>query len=169
MTRTMNRFDDQLRAALKRAYVAAYRWLRDPAAAEDALQEAAAKALQARDRYDASRPFYPWFHRILRNHCINVVAKRKPVMPADALVDPAAGAEAALARNDREQAVARAIAGLPEAHRQIIELRHYHDLSYQELADVLGCAEGTVMSRLYRARKALRAALLEHPDFGEMG
>ena len=55
--------------------------------------------------------------------------------------------------------MARAVAALPDDLREIIELRHFQDATYDEIADILGCPVGTVMSRLYRARKALRAKL----------
>ena len=73
MSKTMSA---QLEEAMRRGYVAAFRLLGNPDAAKDACQEAAARALSASDRYDPARPFYPWFHRILRNHCLDRLAGR---------------------------------------------------------------------------------------------
>ena len=67
--------------------------------------------------------------------------------------------------SERQAAVLRGIARLEDDLREIIELRHFQDLSYEAMAEVLGCPIGTVMSRLYRARKRLRDLLLEDPDF----
>jgi len=152
---------------MQRGYVVAYRLLGSGDAARDACQEAAARALRSRGRYDASRPFYPWFYRILRNHCLDRIAARKrsvsvaetPVQVSDAV------AERQLVHDERARAVARAIETLSDEHREIVELRHFSDLSYEHIAELLGCPVGTVMSRLYRARKRMRDALAKDPDF----
>ena len=80
-------------------------------------------------------------------------------------VADAPGPEAALIGDQRAQAVARAVEALPEPLRALIELRHFQDASYAEMAEILGIPEGTVMSRLYRARQQLRAALADDPAF----
>ncbi len=162
---------DQLEEAMQRGYVAAYRLLGNPDESRDALQEAAARALSAQDRYDPSRPFYPWFYRILRNHCIDrlkhrnrmVPTPKEPSRPAPTHGDHSA--ESLAMQGERARAVARAVAALPEDLREIIELRHFQDATYEEIADILGCPSGTVMSRLYRARKALRAKLKTDRDW----
>ena len=66
-----------LQAALPRGYVAAFRFLRNRDEARDACQEAATRAWAARIQYDADKPFYPWFYRILRNLCIDRLRHRK--------------------------------------------------------------------------------------------
>lgn len=152
---------------MQHGYVVAYRILGNPEAARDACQEAATRALSSRHRYDASRPFYPWFYRILKNHCLDRLAKRKrsasvgspEALGADAI------AEGQLVDDERARAVSRAIEELSEEHREIIELRHFSDLSYEEIAELLECPVGTVMSRLYRARKRMRETLLRDPGF----
>lgn len=162
-------FGPQLDEAMRRGYVAAFRILRDPDEANDACQEAAARTLAAKDRYDPSRPLYPWFYRILKNHCFDRLARRKKASPAgdsiSTVVDEGAqSAEGRLLDDERSQAVSRAIAALPDDLREIIELRHFQDLSYEAIAGVLECPAGTVMSRLYRARKQLRAQLAQDED-----
>ena len=141
-------------------------------AASEAIQEAAVRALAARKRYDVARPFYPWFYRILKNHCFDRLRSRRiasskagSLRSESQRLATTTDAEDHILRGEREQAVARAIAQLPDDLRELIELRHFQDLSYQEMADVLGCPIGTVMSRLYRARKTLRSLLLKDPDF----
>jgi len=168
-------FHAQLDAAMKRGYIAAFRLLGDPNESLDVCQDAAAKALAARHRYDPSQPFYPWFYRILRNLCMDR-HRRASVhrRTADDLRTRSESCQAdrpdhKLEAARREQAVSIAIQGLSPSARELIELRHFQDLSYQEMADVLNIPIGTVMSRLHRARKELRERLLADPRgwFGE--
>ncbi len=157
----------ELGAAMRRGYVAAYRLLGDPDESRDACQEAAVRALRASDRYDPKQPFYPWFHRILKNHCLDRLRRKKHVV-SDAdqeLAFEGAAADGGLLESERARAVTRAIAALPEELRTILELRHFEDASYDEIALIVDCPLGTVMSRLYRARKALRDRLLRDPAF----
>lgn len=158
--------EQELARALRRGYVAAFRWLGNPDESRELCQEAAARVLAARDRFDPSRPFYPWFYRILKNLCLDRLGRRKrAAQAAEALrhAPPPGGgtAEGQLIAEERQRAVAAAIDALPPEMREVIELRHFQDLSYEEMADLLGCPLGTVMSRLYRARRALRERLFE--------
>ena len=75
-----------------------------------------------------------------------------------ALLDPEGGALRSLVANE----ISAALAALPEDHRTVVLLADVEELSYKEIADVLGCPIGTVMSRLHRARKALQQRLVEH-------
>ena len=163
------RIQEDLRAATERGFVAAYRILGDGDQARDACQEAASRALGAAHRYDPSQPFYPWFYRILKNHCLDRLKERRRSVPSDRLTGlpdrQDRASDQGLLHDEREAAIHRAIAALPDEQREIIELRHFQDLDYGEIAAVLACAEGTVMSRLYRARKRLREHLLEDPGF----
>lgn len=156
--------------ALRRGYVAAYRFLGSAEEARDVCQEAAARALSARESYDPARPFYPWFYRILKNLCIDRVKQRQKEGPgeADTAQSAASGqtsAEYQILESERSRAISRAIEALPDDLRELIELRHFQDLSYQRMAEILECPIGTVMSRLYRARRALREKLLSDPAF----
>lgn len=159
----------ELGAALERGYVLAFRMLGSRDEARDACQEAAARALSAAHTYDRSKPFYPWFHRILRNLCVDRIARRGRERGDDGIAERTAssapGAERDLIEGERARAVAAAIARLPEELREVIELRHFEDMSYEEMAETLGWPLGTVMSRLYRARAQLRATLARDPAF----
>ena len=83
-------------------------------------------------------------------------------MPVERLVEPSAGPEETVEKAETAIAIQRALASIDSEKRQIVVLRDYLDLSYAEIADVLSIAPGTVMSRLHRARLALREALQNH-------
>lgn len=150
-------------AAAQRGFAAAYRILNDRAEAEEACQEAVARAWAARDRYDPARPFYAWYHRILKNLCLDRLASRKhhAANPEKAMAMATSDAtqEASMLASEDERRVHAAIESLPDDLREVIELRHFADASYAEMADLLEIPIGTVMSRLYRARKTLKEAL----------
>ncbi len=164
---------EQLEEAVQRGYVAAYRILGTHEESRDACQEAARKALAAGDRYDPERPFYPWFYRILKNGCLDRLADRKKRAAQQEDVRQALHRRTPITAEDRviqgeqSQAVLRAITSLPTELREVLELRHCQDLKYEDIAEIVGCPIGTVMSRLYRARKQLRTTLLADPDFTE--
>jgi RNA polymerase sigma-70 factor (ECF subfamily) len=157
--------ESDLQQALQRGYVAAYRWLGSGDEARDACQEAMARALSSAATYDRNQPFYPWFYRILKNHCLDRhkrLAKSKAVVSelrhTTAYVAPSP--EAGVVDEQRCRAVSAAVSALPPELREVIELRHFQDLSYEEIAQIVGCPVGTVMSRLYRARKELRSRVM---------
>ena len=153
--------------AMGRGRLAAYRWLGSTNDVEDACQEAIRKAWESRDRFEAGRPFYPWFYRILRNVCIDRLNHRRRStdianqMSAQSPASHPANVEEKLILNDRQQLLYKIITQLSETHRSIIEMRHFDDLSYEEIALILDLPMGTVMSRLYRARKELRILIEE--------
>ncbi len=89
--------------------------------------------------------------------------KGNPLPLTNEPVDGGDHAEARALSDERSQAVQRAIVALPEELRELIELRHFQGASYEEMAIALKLPQGTVMSRLYRARKLLRAALKRDP------
>lgn len=162
----------QLKQSVERGYLAAFRILGNKDSAIEACQEAAYRALKASHQYDDSKPFYPWFYRILKNHCFDLLKSRRPQLERQTKLTQyerqtkaTANAEQRLIKSDRERAVVRAIESLPDDLREIIELRHFQDLSYETIADILSCPLGTVMSRLYRARKTMRNTLLKDSSF----
>lgn len=161
----MTTFDTMLSDAAPRAVRAALGWLGDEQEAREAAQEALLKAHRARGRFDRSRPFYPWLRRIVRNTCFDRLARRKH-REAPGLRDEWVASEGptALDRLAQEEAIAavrRGMDRLAEGHREILVLRHFEELSYEEIAQELDVPQGTVMSRLYRARRALVRALEE--------
>lgn len=129
--------------------------------AMDAVQDAFINAFQALGRFDLARRFYPWFYIILRNRCFKVAAgrKRQPEMSTDELeiLSPAPS-------GSPEEAIwlERALLALTAEQRELITLKHLDGLSYEELAERLEVPIGTIMSRLYHARKKLREKLSRH-------
>ena len=144
-------------------YNVCYRLLGEAGAAEDQAQEAFIRAFARLDQFDAERPFGPWVRRVAANLCLNRLASAReasvsldderdePMMASSA--DPAATAEQA----ETAEALRAAMAALPAQYRAVIELRHFHDLSYAEIAAELGLPVSDVKSHLFRARKLLAA------------
>ena len=132
--------------------------------ATDAVHDAFVKVLNQPAAYDSKNgPLTPWFLRVVRNHCIDLIRRRRPEdANAPELSDPGPGPEGSLESEQRNRLLKHALASLPVEQRQIIVLRDYVDLSYSEIADVLEIAGGTVMSRLHRARMALKEELTRH-------
>ncbi len=143
--------------------------MRDQDAAHDALQEAFVKVYKNLKRFDMKRAFGPWFFQILRNQCRDMLRSRKArsaretkderleMRPAGAKFSP---------ERDRQRGEAKEIlwAGLDrigEEHREILVLKELEDFRYNEIAEILEIPEGTVASRLYHARRALKEALEE--------
>lgn len=129
--------------------------------AADAVQDAFATALSRPGTYDASKgPLRPWFMRVVRNRCLDMLRRRRPADDSvDTVSDPAPGPEQVLRKEQRSIVIRQALSRLSSDKREIIVLRDYMDLSYAEIAGVLDVAPGTVMSRLHRARLALKEAL----------
>ncbi len=156
----------QLEQALPKAYVVAFRLLGDPDEARDACQQAAAQAWAAKSQYQTNQPFYPWFYRILQNLCYDRVRQKQRTQPLNIdLVASNTSPEEDLILHERARCINLAIAQLSTDMREVIELRHFQDLSYHEMAKILHCAPGTVMSRLYRARKTLNSLLNDDISF----
>lgn len=136
----------------------------------DACQDSFARAFTAIPRLRELPQFYPWFYCILRNRCLNLLARRQTSdrYRSTEQLDPALGRNDAtprdlLERSEERQRLQRALASLKPEHREIIVLKYVQEKRYEEIAGLLGIPRGTVMSRLYHARLALREAHLQ-PD-----
>lgn len=129
--------------------------------AADAVHDAFATALAKQDRYDRSKgPLRPWFLRVVRNRCIDMLRRRHGSdMPVEELMDSGATPQEVVETAETAALIQAALRAIPSDKRQIVVLRDYLDLSYAEISDVLDIAPGTVMSRLHRARLALKEAL----------
>jgi RNA polymerase sigma-70 factor (ECF subfamily) len=151
---------------MRRAAAFALGWVGNREDALDLSQEAFARSYRALSRFDADRPFYPWFHRILRNLCINYISRsrRKREIPLeDAIPMRSSGAspQEYAERAELRKLVWDAIALVSEQDREILILREFQDLSYLEIANMLEIPKGTVMSRLHNARRRLRGQINE--------
>jgi RNA polymerase sigma-70 factor, ECF subfamily len=132
--------------------------LADREDALDAVQEAFLDAYQALGRFEVSRQFYPWFYTILRNRCFKMLRghrKNVEVSLEGALIL----APSSEAPPEDRLALERALVGLSPDERELVTLKHLDGLSYDELAERLEVPRGTVMSRLFYARKRLREKL----------
>jgi len=148
------------------AHALAIQILGNPDDAADAVHDSFATALQRPAAYDALRgPFRPWFLRVVRNRCLDLLRSRRPADPLDeSLPSAMAGPEQALQDDERDHEIHQALTRLNLEQRQIVMVRDYMDLTYAEIASVLEIAPGTVMSRLHRARLALKRELTAYAD-----
>jgi RNA polymerase sigma-70 factor (ECF subfamily) len=139
------------------------RWLvRDPALAEDIVQDAVLRALQYFASFRGDAGGRAWLLQIVRNAAYAAVKSRRigtdvPLETDDAmeLPDPGPGPEAQLAQRQDMEQLDRALAALPMELRECLILCELERLSYKDIARVTGAPIGTVMSRLWRARQAL--------------
>ncbi|HVC32903.1 MAG TPA: RNA polymerase sigma factor [Chloroflexota bacterium] len=140
--------------------------LRDPAAAEDAAQEAFVRAYAYLGSYDGQHRLYTWLARIVTNVCLSQLSahqwqmlplERACLLPSDSLAedDP----ELAALAGERVRALQAAVAGLPAKYRDVLILRYWHDLAYDDIAQVTAQSLGAVKTQLRRARLLLAEKL----------
>jgi RNA polymerase sigma-70 factor (ECF subfamily) len=139
---------------------AALRLLGDREEARDATQSAFVKAWQHLDQFDRSRRFFSWIYRITLNESLNRATRRKKAEPLDErLVDRGASPAEHAERSEQSVLVERAIDQLSDTYREVIVLRHWLDLSYDEIAEAIHVPAKTVKSRLFSARARLAEIL----------
>lgn len=151
-------------------------WLtQDTAEAEDLVQETYVKALRGFASFQLGTNFRAWMYRILRNSFLSSRTGLKTMVVIDAETEenlvPAESTtpESILIEQADRAMVQRALAELPMPAREILLLCEVEEMSYQEIAETLGVPRGTVMSRLFRARKALRDLLRKQSEGGRDG
>ena len=139
-----------------------------PEDAADATQEVFLTAYRKLATFRRDARFYTWIYRIATNAAFSLLRKRAtrrevPDPPEIASERPAKqeNASARMEQQDRADAVKAALADLDDDHRAVVVLRDVEDLPYDQIAAILGIAEGTVKSRLHRGRAALRERLKE--------
>ena len=169
------RFRDAALPHLDDVYTLARYLLRDAADAEDAVQECYLRALRHFDSYRGPA-MKPWLFAILRNVCRAEFARRasSQTAPIDDVPDDAEQTplwheaqetpEAQMLHRWDSTTIGRLVAALAEPFRETLVLREIHDLSYREIADIVGAPVGTVMSRLARARAMLRSAWMAEEE-----
>lgn len=135
-----------------------------PRDAEDLAQDSLTQVLTRLDTFAGRSDIGTWIYRITTNTCLTHLRRRKRSPfhsdisgPTDAIGEP--GGPWGVQTNEDRRSVRRALDRLPDEHRVILILRDVRGLEYEQLAEALGIPPGTVRSRLFRARRALREAL----------
>lgn len=160
----------------RRAYSLAFGVVRNQDDALDVVQDAFIKAHRHLDKFEGQASFYTWLYRIVMNLAIDHLRKHKRQMPVDftdAAVENAVSEDALLpkiiggnpgrALMDREirDRISEALDSLSENHRAVLVMRELDGLSYEEMAAVMQCSKGTIMSRLFHARKNMQRQLAD--------
>ncbi|QOY62136.1 RNA polymerase sigma factor RpoE [Lysobacter sp. H21R4] len=177
-------FDALVRKYQHRIVALIGRYIADWSECQDVAQDAFMRAYRALPNFRGDAQFYTWLHRIAVNTAKNhLVAQKRRPPGADIDVDDAEQFDSAIRLRDNdtperelmrqqvEQLVLRVVEGLPTELREAISLREVDGLSYEEIAEKMGCPIGTVRSRIFRAREAidqeLRPLLDAVPDSQE--
>ena len=163
----------------RRAYQVAMGMLGHPETAMDLTQEAFLRAYQSLDRFRGEAAFFTWLRRIVTNVCLDHLRKAEHRTPTTSYDEALGGDEdpdavglagtleapdTGVRRKELGAAIEAAMKTLTPEQRAAVVLREVEGLSYEEIAKVLECATGTVMSRLHYARKRLQALLREHHE-----
>lgn len=168
-------FEPLVREHQKKVYSLALKLLRDPDDAEDAAQESFIKAFTSLDSFRADSRFSVWLYRITYNICLDLLRRKKRANEVPLSFEDDEGEETELQIPDErtspekeyEKAELRSLIRegldtLSPEHRQILIMREISDMSYSEIAETLSIEEGTVKSRIARARRSLAKYLELH-------
>ncbi len=165
----VNAFDELVKRHYAKIYKLAYRMLGNADDADDATQETFIEALKSLPSFEYRSKFSTWLYKVALWTCQQQIRKaesRRRTLTAFAEDIKYARAESRVdtpdsitVKNERAQLIQAAIDKLPEKQRQVIVLFYMHDLKYSEIAEILGCPEGTVASRLNTALKNLKPKL----------
>lgn len=158
-------------------YSLAYRMVGNEADAQDLAQEAFVRAWRALDSFQFSSQFSTWLYRLTSNICIDFLRSQKKrkhisltVLQDDEqqqwdMPDNRPLPEEQMMASEEKEALSKAIAALDPEYRQVLTLRIVNDCSYQQISEIMGIREGTVKSRLSRAREQLRKKLAKSGNF----
>jgi RNA polymerase sigma-70 factor, ECF subfamily len=162
----------------RRLYAMALSVVKNPEDALDIVQEAFVKAYRSLPRFEGTSGFYTWIYRIAMNVAIDHVRKNKRATQleweegrgdheqaaSDAATAAPASPLAGVERAELRRAIEAALEALPEYHRVVILMRDVEGFSYEEMATMLEVPKGTIMSRLFHARRKMQAALEDYFD-----
>lgn len=173
-------FEDLVRRYHRQAYNIAYRFAGNHADAEDIVQEAFLRAYRFFDRYNRAMPFENWLYRIISNVYVDELRKRprakiqsldQPIVKQGQemdirleIPDPSGDPGTQLMEKSLDERIQNALDSLPIEFKKSVILADIEGLSYEEIAETLGCSLGTVRSRLHRGRKMLRSKLQRYMD-----
>ncbi len=160
-----------------------HRLVRQTDDAHDLAQEVFVRVYQALDRFDPQYRFSTWLFRVAQNAAIDQIRRRRfrtvSIGPADEsredggyavdVEDHTPGALAGLEARERDAEVRAAIESLPWEYRELIVMRHYGELAYEEIAESKGMPLGTVKNKLFRARQMLKQTLAPANRMAERG
>ncbi len=164
----------------RRVYSICYGMLKNPDDSMDVSQEVFVKVFRYLEKFNGESTFYTWLYRIAVNMCIDFIRKNSRMRSVDyddgiARIESMEGGDDNIlpstlglnpdkvyGRKELRQKMLEALETLSENHRTILVLREVDGLSYDELAEVLNISKGTVMSRLYHARRYYQDALREY-------
>ena len=170
-------FDSQVMPYLDSLYNTAYRMTRSSEDAEDLVQETYFKAYKYYDKFEEGTNLKAWLFKILKNTFINNYRRKKLEPRSVDFAEIEDSFERIVRRDNNDQTVdpesefftgvldddvRKALESLPYDYRMVVILADLEDFSYKEVAEILDCPVGTVMSRLYRGRKLLEKALLKY-------
>ncbi|HEY1550540.1 MAG TPA: sigma-70 family RNA polymerase sigma factor [Kofleriaceae bacterium] len=155
----------------RRAYALALGIVRQADDALDVVQDAFIKAHKHLDKFEGTSSFYTWLYRIVMNLAIDHLRKHKRTVELrdgddvsdDSLLPQLLGGNPGRALMDKEirDRIDRALAELSDNHRSVLVMRELEGLSYEEMAKVMACSKGTIMSRLFHARKNMQRMLAD--------
>lgn len=173
-----NAFETLMGAYEKKIYALCLRMMGNPHDGEDAAQEAMLRIWRTIGQYRFESAFSTWVYRVTASCCMDAIRKRQRYeqpsleeMGEASGFDPADGGETPQEQTERKEtrsAIQQAIAAVPEGMREVFLLRDVHGLSVEETAQALQIAQGTVKSRLARAREKI-AAELKRRGVGQTG
>ena len=161
-------FDIIVERHRRTVYQVCYRFVSNHEDASDLSQESFVRAWRGLKTFKGESALSTWLYRIAVNVCLNRVSVKTP--PSDSIESTdqfedtrLVSAQAALLRDERAAAVRKAIAGLPKKQRATLILRTYHDLSHQQIADILGSSVGATKANFFHALANLKKILGNEP------
>ncbi len=161
----------------RRAYSLALGVVKNPDDALDVVQDGFIKAHRYLDKFEGQASFYTWLYRIVMNLAIDHLRKHQRqravdfddhtvescVVAGDALLPRILGGNPGRALMDKEirERISAALAELSDNHRAVLVMREFDGLSYEEMAQAMNCSKGTIMSRLFHARRNMQLRLAD--------
>lgn len=162
-------FGELVRRAQTAVFNVCYRLLGERREAEDLTQETFLRAWERLHTFDVERPFLPWIRRVAANLCLNHLSARPPDSPEldeeRDRANPESRPPQLVEQRQQSGQIRAALLSLPPRYRLVIELRHFQELSYDEIAQTLNRPLSDVKSDLFRARKLLAEKLKHDPPF----